>query len=86
MLSTDKFYKDTGLSNRYLDKEGAIGSDKCELIGSYFPDLNLEWLLTGKGSMFREVSPPGLDKDYKALQDKYIALLEELNEVRKQLS
>ena len=46
-----KFYKDLDLSNGFLDKEGAIGSDKCEKICSKYPDLSLEWLITGKGNM-----------------------------------
>jgi len=50
-VSNYRFYKVTGLSNGMLDKKGAIGSDKCELIISYYPDMSLEWFLTGKGEM-----------------------------------
>lgn len=46
-----RFYQDLGFSNGFLDKEGAIGSDKCEKIIYHFPDLNPLWLLTGKGNM-----------------------------------
>ncbi|NSW46608.1 MAG: hypothetical protein HPY79_12435, partial [Bacteroidales bacterium] len=53
-----EFYKITKLSNGFLDKSGAIGSDKCEIICSYFPELNPEWLLTGKGPMLREQAEP----------------------------
>tara|TARA_R110002111_G_scaffold5920_9_gene27426 strand:+ start:2382 stop:3038 length:657 start_codon:yes stop_codon:yes gene_type:complete len=52
-ISKYKFYKKTGLSNGFLDKKGTIGADKCEIIYSYFPEINLEWLLTGKGSMLK---------------------------------
>lgn len=48
-----KFYKDTGLSNGFLDKEGAIGSDKCEKICYQYSDINPTWLLTGKGEMIQ---------------------------------
>ena len=48
-----KFYKDTGLSNGFLDKEGAIGSDKCEKISYQYSDLSLEWLITGTGEMIK---------------------------------
>ena len=48
-----KFYKKTGLSNGFLDKNRNIGSDKCEIISVYYPDLNLEWLITGKGEMLK---------------------------------
>ena len=50
-LSKYKFYKETGLSNGCLDKGDNLGSDKCEKIISYYPDINPTWLLTGKGEM-----------------------------------
>lgn len=46
-----RFYKKTGLSNGFLDKNRNIGSDKCEIISEQYPDLNLSWLITGKGEM-----------------------------------
>lgn len=48
-----KFYKIAGLSNGFLDKEGAVTSDNCEKICDCFPDLNPEWLLVGRGPMIR---------------------------------
>jgi len=53
-ISKYQFYKDTGIANGFLDKEGNIGSDKCELIYSQYSDLSLEWLITGKGSMLKD--------------------------------
>ena len=50
-ISRYKFYKDLGLSNGFLDKEGNIGSDKCEKIIYQYPDLNIIWLITGEGEM-----------------------------------
>jgi hypothetical protein len=52
-LTKYKFYQITGLSNGFLDKKGAIGSDKCEQIISVFPEIDAEWLLTGRGSMLK---------------------------------
>lgn len=46
-----KFYKKTGLSNGFLDKNRNIGSDKCEIISVQYPNLSIEWLITGKGGM-----------------------------------
>lgn len=48
-----RFYKETGLSNGFLDKKGNIGSDKCERIIYQYKDLNPDWLLTGQGEMLR---------------------------------
>lgn len=45
--------QDLGFSQGYLDKKGAIGSDKCLRIIKYYPDMNPEWLLTGEGNMLR---------------------------------
>jgi hypothetical protein len=49
-----KFCKDLGVSNGFLDKTREITTDKCANILTYFPDINPDWLLTGKGSMLRE--------------------------------
>lgn len=50
-ISKYKFYQLTGIANGYLDREGNIGTDKCEQIISVFPELNLAWLVTGEGEM-----------------------------------
>ena len=52
-ISKYRFYRDTGFSNGFLDKYGGITSDNCERICYVYPDLNPEWLLTGKGEMLR---------------------------------
>lgn len=50
-ISKYKFYRDTGLSNGFLDKEGGISVSSYEKICSAYPDLSEEWLRTGKGEM-----------------------------------
>jgi len=50
-LSKYKFYDVTGFSNGFLDKGESITSDKCEIIYSHYPEINLRWLITGEGSM-----------------------------------
>lgn len=52
-ISKYRFYKDIGLSNGYLDKEGNVGSDICEKISYQYKDLSIEWLITGKGEMLK---------------------------------
>lgn len=65
-----KFYKETGLSNGFLDKEGAIGSDKCEKISYVFPDINLEWLITGSGDMLKNSDIIGDNRDSPLMETK----------------
>ena len=36
-----------------VQKKSALGSDKIDKIYSKYPDLNLEWLFSGKGEMLK---------------------------------
>ncbi|MEA4982150.1 MAG: hypothetical protein VB066_05470 [Paludibacter sp.] len=63
-VSRYRFYKETGLSNGFLDKEGAINSDNCEKICSCYPDLSPEWLLLGKGEMYRNAETTASEGNY----------------------
>lgn len=53
-ISKYRFYHDTGLSNGSLDKGENIGTDKCEKIIYAYPEINLDWLITGQGPMLKE--------------------------------
>lgn len=57
-VTINKFEKGIGVSQGLLAKaiknESVIGSDKLEKIFLYYGDINLNWLITGKGSMFLE--------------------------------
>lgn len=50
-INKSRFYKETGLSNGFLDKVRDIGVSKIEHILNVYPELNPNWLLTGKGEM-----------------------------------
>ncbi|MDD3078042.1 MAG: hypothetical protein PHH37_02915 [Paludibacter sp.] len=87
-ISKYKFYKETGISNGFLDKDGAIGSDKCEIICSQYTDLNPEWLFLGTGKMLKPSSTslpclekirfsPSDDPSLKMLIEKIIELTTE---------
>lgn len=56
-LSIAAFEKSIGMSNasfgKSLKNNGAIGSDKLENILKVYPDINPDWLLTGRGSMLK---------------------------------
>lgn len=68
-ISRYRFYKITGLSNGFLDKKGNIRADLCEKICSYFDDLSMNWLITGKGEMLKKIEEPS--KNYEKLGAPY---------------
>ena len=52
-ITKTDFYKKTGLSNGFLDKNNNISSQNIEIIIYNYPDLDLNWLITGAGEMLR---------------------------------
>lgn len=57
-ISINKFSTSVGASNSYFNKiikdNNSIGSDRIEKILRTYPEINAEWLLTGKGNMLKE--------------------------------
>ena len=53
-VSKYKFCKNLGFSNKFLDNSSNMGTDKASKILHYYPEINPEWLLTGKGSMLKK--------------------------------
>lgn len=55
-ISIAAFERSIGMSNasfgKNLKKGGAIGTDKLEYILNIYKNINPEWLLTGRGSMY----------------------------------
>lgn len=48
-----RYERNTGISQGYFKKaKGEPNSDKIIQLKAIFPEVNLEWLITGKGSMF----------------------------------
>jgi len=94
-LSAYQFERECGIANGYLKKQskgkGTMGSELLEKISVRYSDLNLSWLITGKGKMLLDSSymshtnTSNLSEDpsaytaneiaVKALQEK-IAILE----------
>lgn len=53
-MTPAEFERNTGLSNGYLRNiKNSIGVDKISNIVSVYPDLNIEWLITGNGEMLK---------------------------------
>lgn len=46
-ISKYRFYKDTGISNGYLDKKGSIGEDLINKIAEAYPEIDMNWLVSG---------------------------------------
>jgi transcriptional regulator with XRE-family HTH domain len=64
-ISVSAFEKSIGMSNASFGKSlksgGTIGADKLEIILNRYPDLNVIWLISGKGEMLKseiEISEP----------------------------
>jgi len=69
-LSKYKFYKKTGFSNKFLDNSSNMGTNKAEIILRYYPEINSEWLLTGKGAMIKDPSHLSDEELKKRGQDR----------------
>lgn len=96
-LTKELFFSKIGMTTanfRGKAKETPINSTAIENILSVFPEINPEWLITGKGPMLKNTSDPSIDSnisvkepnthsntkvDYK---EKYYELLEENRELR----
>ena len=50
-ISKSQFYAETGLSNGFLDKTINPGADKLDKILTAYPEINLYFLVSGKGDM-----------------------------------
>ncbi len=55
-LNKKQFYEVVGLSNGFLDKTVNPGVDKLDKILNAFPEINLYWLISGKGEMANAVT------------------------------
>ncbi len=85
-LGQTKFEELVGFSRGYISKvKTAIGADKLSNIVKVFPDLNLDWLITGKGEMTNPTFQPDsteqtietVAENSVEYKNKYLELLEE---------
>ena len=79
------FEKSIGMSNASFGKSlkngGTIGADKLEIILNTYTDINIEWLILGKGEMLKsDTSNSKQDLGiYKELHEKQKEEIKELN-------
>lgn len=75
-MTVSAFEKSIGVANGYVNSiSKSIGIDKVSLILEKYPNINIEWLLTGRGEMLKtkhtpealipENEPIPSNKDYK---------------------
>jgi len=63
-ISQRSFEVKIGLSNGYINNiRKSIQPDKLQNILLNYPDLNIEWLLTGKGEMLKNDHNQDVEKD-----------------------
>lgn len=74
-LSNRKFSIEINVSHMYFSKKGAVGSDVLEKIFTMYPELNFDWLITGRGEMLMSENSKKCAncEDFK---EKYYSLLE----------
>lgn len=62
-ISKSEFGRQIGVSNAFISSiRKSIQQDKIQSIASMYPNLNIEWLLTGEGEMLKngyKNPPPG---------------------------
>ena len=51
-----EFYKESGVARGILQQNNGISEDNIARFLAYAPDVNIEWLLTSKGSMIKDGS------------------------------
>ncbi len=81
-MSKAQFYKETGLSNGFLDKVKDIGVSKLERILQAYPEINIEWILLGEGDMIKKntknaVSEEVIKKSLNYILQNFDAIIDE---------
>ena len=56
------FYKNTGVTNGVLSQTNGISEDNLMKFLSYYDDVNLDWLFTGEGEIFKTKTPENVIK------------------------
>lgn len=46
-----EFYKNTGVTRGVLGQNNGISEDNLSRFLAYYPEVNIEWLMTGRGEM-----------------------------------
>jgi len=52
-ISKYQFYKETGITRGVLDQNNGMSEENIARILAQYSDINTEWLITGKGEMYK---------------------------------
>lgn len=82
-IAISAFEKSIGMSNASLGKSlktgGTIGADKLENILTAYPEINLYWLVTGKGEMLTTESRDEVEEvraNDKSMPERLLDIIE----------
>lgn len=53
-----EFYKNTGVTRGILTQNNGISEDNISRFLAYFPEVDIEWLMTGRGEMLKTTHTP----------------------------
>lgn len=89
-IGQNSFEAKIGWSNGYINNTKNISADKLKQVFNEYPQLNLEWLITGEGEMINpfiksdciERTNGAIEKSAVEYKCKYIELLEENRALR----
>ena len=76
-ISISAFEKSVGLGNATFNKTlkvgGAIGTDKLEKILNVYPDINVDWLISGEGDMLNSIKEVAPSEDFSLPTDRHVS-------------
>lgn len=92
-IAKERFFEKIGMTYgnfKGKSKETPLNSTAIENIYAIYPDINLEWLITGKGDMLKEdVQKEDVFDDptqeNMALKDKVIQLQDEISSLKSKI-
>ena len=64
-ISKYDFYRRTGITRGVLDQPTGISEDNIAKFIAYFNEVNIEWLITGKGNMLKKNVTPMCNPNMK---------------------
>lgn len=75
-ITKAQFEKNVGLSNGFVDKSGDnTRKSSLEKISNIYPQINVNWLMTGDGNMFKDAYKPSVHAPGKSDHMHIVPLL-----------